>query len=86
MAQQFTIGKEITTPLLRDYVIEHKVNRGDSIVLNPLNYQHIIEEIRHSEESIPMPINILGILLIKDTTDTVETGKIQIVKNENLNQ
>ena len=86
MAQQFTIGREITMPLLRDYMIEHKVNRGDTIVLNPLNYQHIIDEIKNAGEGIPVPISILGVLLVKDTTDTVETGKIQIIKNENLNQ
>jgi hypothetical protein len=86
MSQLFTIGKEISMRLLRDYVIEHKVNRGDTIVLHPLNYEHILDEIRNSGESIPVPINILGVLLVKDTTDLVDTGKIQIIKNENLNQ
>ncbi|HEX9981005.1 MAG TPA: hypothetical protein VGB50_10630 [Flavobacterium sp.] len=83
MSEQIKIGSEITFPVLRDYIFEHKVNRGDSIVLNPLNYEHIIDEIRHShEESIEIPINIFGVLLIKDATGTVETGRIQIIKNE----
>jgi hypothetical protein len=86
MSQQFTIGKEISIRVLRDYVIEHKVDKGDSIVLSALNYEHILDEIRHSGESIPVPINVLGILLLKDTTNSVETGKIQIIKNQNLNQ
>lgn len=86
MAQQFTLGKQITVRLLRDYVIEHKVDKGDSIVLSPLNYEHIIEEMKHSPEGISVPVKILGVLIAKDSTHSVETGKIQIVKNENLNQ
>jgi hypothetical protein len=86
MAQQFTIGKEISTRLLRDYVIEHKVNKGDCIVLSPLNFEHIVEEARHSPEGLSVPLKILDVLILKDNTDSVETGKIQIVKNENLNQ
>jgi hypothetical protein len=86
MSQQFTIGKEISIRVLRDYIIEHKVDKGDGIVLSALNYEHILDEIRHSGESIPVPINVLGILLLKDTTNSVETGKIQIIKNQNLNQ
>ena len=86
MAQLFTLGKEISTRLLRDYVIEHKVDRGDTIVLNHLNFDHIVDEMKRSEEGLEIPIHILGVLLIKDNTDTVETGKIQIIKNTHLNQ
>jgi hypothetical protein len=86
MSQQFTIGKEISVRVLRDYVIEHKVNKGDSIVLSALNYEHILEEMRHSGEQIPVPLEILGVRILKDNMNSVETGKIQIVKNEHLNQ
>lgn len=84
MSQQFFIGNTISFKSIRDYIFDHKVNKGDSIVLNPMNYKSIIEEIKHSgEETIEIPINVFGVLLIQD--DNVELGKIQIVKNENLN-
>lgn len=86
MAQQFTLGKEISVRLLRDYVIEHKVDKGDSIVLSPLNFEHIVEEMKHSPEGLSIPIKILGVLIAKDNTHSVETGKIRIVKNQDLNQ
>jgi hypothetical protein len=84
MSQQFFIGDKISFKSIRDYIFDHKVNKGDSIVLNPMNYKSIIEEIKHSgEETLEIPINIFGVLLIQD--DSVELGKVQIVKNENLN-
>lgn len=86
MSQQFTLGKEISVRLLRDYVIEHKIDKGDSIVLSPLNFEHIVEEMKHSPEGLSVPIKILGVILAKDNTGSVDTGKIQIVKNQNLEQ
>ena len=84
MSQQIFIGSKITFQSLRDYIFEHKINRGDSIVLNPQNYEQIAEEIKNSAEPIEIPVNIFGVLLLKDTVDAVENGKIQIVKNEIL--
>ena len=84
MSQQFFIGNKISFKSIRDYIFDHKVNKGDSIVLNPMNYKSIIEEIKHSGEgSVEIPINVFGVLLVQD--DSVELGKVQIVKNENLN-
>lgn len=84
MSQQFFIGNKISFKSIRDYIFDHKVNKGDSILLNPMNYKNIIEEIKHSgEETLEIPINVFGVLLIQD--DNVEVGKVQIVKNENLN-
>lgn len=86
MSQQITLGKEISVRLLRDYIIEHKINPGDSIVVNPLNFEHLIEEARKSPEGIAIPLKLLGIIIAKDNTASVDIGKIQIVKNEHLNQ
>jgi len=83
MSQQIFIGNPISFQSLRDYIFDHKINKGDSIVLNPLNYQSILEEIKNSSESIDIPINIFGILLVQH--DSVEVGKVQIIKNETLN-
>ena len=83
MSQQIFIGNPISFQSLRDYIFDHKINKGDSIVLNPLNYQSILEEIKNSEEPIDIPINVFGVLLVQH--DSVELGKVQIVKNEDLN-
>ena len=85
MSEQIFIGSDISFHLLRDYIFDHKINKGDTIVLHPLNYEHILEEIRHSEAGIEIPVNIFGILIVKDGTGSVDIGKITIIKNENLN-
>ena len=64
--------------VLRDYIFDHKVNRGDTIVLSIQDYERILDEIRHSPEGVPVPINILGVLLTKDPSGDVENGKIWI--------
>ncbi len=85
MSQQFTLG-HISMAVLRDYIFDHKVNRGDTIVLSIQDYERILDEIRHSPEGVPVPINILGVLLTKDPSGDVENGKIWIVKNESASQ
>ncbi len=84
MGQQVFIGSEISFKSLRDYVFVHKLEKGDTIAIHPQNYEGILEEIKNSEEPIDIPINVFGILLVKDTTDTVEFGKVEIIKNEPL--
>lgn len=83
MKEQVFIGSKISFKSLRDYIFDHKINKGDSVALNPMNYESILEEIRNSPEEIEIPINVLGVLLVK--SDAVELGKIQVVKNEDLN-
>jgi len=84
MGQQVFIGSAISFKSLRDYVFVHKLEKGDTIAIHPQNYEAILEEIKNSEEPIDIPINVFGILLVKDTTDTVELGKVLVIKNEPL--
>ena len=85
--EQIFIGSKIAFPSIRDYIFEHKINPGDSIALNPMNYEQLLNEIRGSHtETLELPVNIFGVLLIKDTSGSVEVGKIQIIKNETLQQ
>lgn len=84
MGQQVFIGSEISFRSLRNYIFDHKLEKGDTIAIHPQNYEHILEEIKNSEEPIDIPINVFGILLVKDTTDTVELGKVLVIKNEPL--
>ena len=83
MSQFITIAKQITLPLLRDYIITHKIDKGDSIVLNPIDLKELFEEIKRSGEDTPdIPIEMLGVIITQDATDAIPIGKIQIVKNE----
>ena len=84
MPEFVAVGHAISIASIREYLFSKKIDKGDSIVLNPADYENILDEIRNSEESIDIPLNVFGVLLIKDTTDTVPTGKVQIVENEKL--
>lgn len=76
------IADKISLVSLRDYIFIKKINKGDSIVLNPIDYEAIITDIKNSEEGLDIPINVLGILIIKDAAGDVPLGKAQIIKNE----
>lgn len=84
MSEFVVIGSYISTATIRDYLFAKKIDKGDSLVLNAMDFEHILDEIRHSEEPVDIPLNVLGVLLIKDTSGDVPVGKVQIVKNEKL--
>ncbi len=84
MSEFVVIGHAISVAAIRDYLFAKKIDKGDSIVLNPHDYENLLDEIRNSDEPIDIPVNVLGVLLLKDTTGDVPAGKIQIVKNEKL--
>ena len=84
MSEFVVIGSHISTAAIRDYLFAKKIDKGDSLVINPMDFEHIIEEIRQSDEPVDIPLNVLGVLLIKDSSGDVPVGKVQIVKNEKL--
>lgn len=84
MSEFVVIGDHISTATIRDYLFAKKIDKGDSLVLNNQDFEHILDEIRQSNEPVDIPLNVLGVLLIKDTTGDVPAGKVQIVKNEKL--
>lgn len=84
MSEFVTIGHSISTAAIRDYLFAKKIDKGDSLVLNIMDYEHILDEIRSSDEPVDVPLNVLGVLLVKDTSDSVPVGKVQIIKNEKL--
>ena len=84
MSEFVVIGNHVSTAAIRDYLFAKKIDRGDSLVLNIQDFEHILDEIRQSEEPVDIPLNVLGVLLIKDTSGDVPVGKVQIVKNEKL--
>jgi hypothetical protein len=84
MSEFVVVAHGISMASLRSYLLAKKIDKGDSLVLNPTDYETILDEIRNSDEAIDIPLNIFGVLLVKDTTDTVPAGKVQIIETEKL--
>lgn len=80
MAEYVALGERVSIASIRNYLFEKKIDRGDTLVLSNLDYSHVVEEIKHSEETIDIPLNVLGVMLVK--SEDVPVGKVQIVKNE----
>jgi hypothetical protein len=53
-------------------------------VLNPADYDHIINEIKDSHTPVDIPVNVFGVLLIKDSGGDVPLGKVQIVEDDKM--
>lgn len=84
MSEFVVLGNSITVAAIRSYLFTKKIDKGDSLVINPMDYENILDEIRSSDEPLDIPLNVLGVLLIKDTSGNVPLGKVQIIKNEKL--
>jgi len=84
MSEFVVIGHAITIASIRDYLFAKKIDKGDTLVLNPADYEQIATEIKNSEEPVDIPVNVFGVLLVKDTTGNVPAGKIQVIENEKL--
>lgn len=84
MSEFVVLGNTISVASIRSYLFSKKIDKGDSLVINPMDYENLLDEIRNSDEPLDIPLNVLGVLLIKDTTGNVPLGKVQIVENEKL--
>ncbi len=83
MSQYTFIGEKLSMAALRAYIITHKVNEGDSLVLNSYDYRALIEEVKAVNDEFPdLPLELLGVIIAKDSTDSVPIGKVQIVNSE----
>ena len=83
MSEYLFIGDKINVPALRDYFISHRIDAGDSVVINRHDYHELIEEIKASGDGFPdIPLKVLGVIITPDPTDSVPIGKVQIVKND----
>ncbi|NUY79461.1 hypothetical protein HUK80_01025 [Flavobacterium sp. MAH-1] len=80
---EFTFLHRMSVAGIRDYIITHRIDQGDTLVLNPHDFEHLIQDMKNSAEGIPdIPVKILNVIVTQDSTDTVPIGKVQIVKNE----
>lgn len=84
MPQFVSIGETVSIAAIRNYLFTKKIDKGDSLVLNPADYENIIVEIKNSHEPVDIPVNVFGVLLIKDTGGDVPLGKVQIVENDKM--
>ncbi|MEL1244499.1 hypothetical protein AAEO56_09520 [Flavobacterium sp. DGU11] len=84
MSEFVVIGNEISIASIRSFLFAKKIDNGDSLVLNPMDYENITEEIKNSEEPIDIPLNVLGVRIIKDTSGEVPNGKVQIVEDDKM--
>lgn len=80
MSEYIALAGRVSTASIRNFLFEKRVDKGDTLVLNPMDYEHVIDEIRNSDEPVDIPLNVLGVLLTK--SDNVPVGKVQIVKND----
>lgn len=80
MSEFIALGGRISVAAIRNFLFEKRIDKGDTLVLNLMDYEHILDEIRTSGEPVDIPLNVLGVLLAKG--DAVPVGKVQIVKNE----
>lgn len=82
---EFTFIHNISVASIRDYIITHRVDQGDTIVLSQPDFEHVIQDIRNSSDEIPdFPLKVLGVIITQDPSDAIPIGKVQIVKNEKL--
>jgi hypothetical protein len=84
MSEFVVVGKTISVAAIRDYLFAKRIDKGDSLVLNPMDFDHLIEEIKASDEPVDIPLNVLGVLILKDTSGEVPVGKVQIVENDKM--
>jgi hypothetical protein len=84
MPQFLFIGDAISMASIRDYLFSKKIDKGDTLVLNPSDYENIIEEIKNSDTPIDIPLNVFGVLIVKDATGEVPGGKVQVVENDKM--
>lgn len=84
MSEFVVIGNKIGVAEVRNYLFAKKLDKGDSIVLNPTDYDNLIQEIKHSGDSVDIPVNVLGVLLVKDTSGNVPVGKVQIIQDDKM--
>ena len=80
---EFNFLHQMSVAGIRDYIMSHRLDHGDSIVLNAQDFEHIVQEMRNASDEVPdFPIKILKVIVTQDTGDSIPAGKDQIVKNE----
>ncbi len=84
MSEYVSLGKRVSVSAIRDYLFVKKIDKGDSLILNIADYEHVLEEIKKSGEPVDIPLNIFGVLIVKDRNGDVPIGKVQIVEDDKM--
>ncbi|MDH2208566.1 hypothetical protein N5J53_16275 [Empedobacter sp. GD03644] len=78
------IGKQITIKALKDFIIDNGDLDEKVILLNSQNFDDIVlEYLEFYKESMPIPYNLLGVLITEDETNKVPLNRIGIDISEN---
>jgi hypothetical protein len=83
MPDFLTIG-HVTIAAVRNSLFSRHIDKGDSIVLNPADYEHLLQDIKNSGEPVDIPLNVLGVLIVKDNAAEIPAGKARVIKNNSL--
>ena len=84
MSEFVSMGKRVSIAAIRDYLFSKKIEKGDSLILNIADYEHILEEIKKSGEPVDIPLNVFGVLIVKDKSEDIPIGKVQIVEDDKM--
>ena len=73
------IGKNISLQVLTDTVNEKGLNRQNTLVLNPQDYNTVVlEQTQMFDEVQPIPLTVNGVLIEKDDNKDIPYGIIGI--------
>lgn len=79
------IGKVLSYKVLRDYIIDNRLNSGDKIFLNSSDFNDLAKEFREVyNECMPQPLPILSVFVEESLNNKVPLNRIGISKFENL--
>lgn len=79
------IGKIISYKVLRDYILDNRLNSGDKIFLNSKEYLELVKEFKNTyNENIPHPFSILKVFIEESKNQIVPVNRIGISRFENL--
>jgi len=77
------IGKRITYHILRNSILDLKLTKDDTILLNSIDFDNIvIEYLELYNESMTFPHLLLGVLIKENVNFKIPENRIGIIKND----
>lgn len=74
------LGNKISLAWIKEYIFKNQISSGDSLILNPQDFELIIQEMKSSGDGIStIPAIVQGVLIIQDAADRVSMGQAQVL-------
>lgn len=74
------LGNKISLTTIKEYIFKNQISSGDSLILNPQDFELIIQEIKATGGGIStIPAIVQGVLIIQDAADRVSIGQVQVL-------